>query len=166
VANLERAERYERAFLVLSAVMLVLFLGALGFSATRLGIHLPSRAGELDPTEVRSTPPFDEPGVRRLGPGEYEVVMIGQAWAYQPREIEVPAGSRVTFRATSLDVIHGLHIEGTRVNTFDRPGTHYMICHEYCGAGHHNMYGTLTVTEPGAAGRTPDAGDAGTAGAP
>lgn len=177
--NLERAERYERAFLVLSAVMLVLFLGALGFAATRLGIHLPSRAGELDPTEVRSTPPFDEPGVRRLGPSEYEVVMIGQAWAYQPREIEVPAGSRVTFRATSMDVIHGLHIEGTRVNvmlipgqvteityTFDEPGTHYMICHEYCGAGHHNMYGTLTVTESGGAARTPESGDAGTAGAP
>lgn len=160
MADIETAEKYEKAFLGLSAVMLVLFLGALGYAAVGLGIHLPSRAGELDPTEVSSTPPFDDPGVHRVGPGEYEVVVIAQAWAFQPGRIEVPAGAEVTFIATSRDVLHGLNIEGTTVNvmlipgqvtrvthTFDEPGQHYMICHEYCGVGHHNMYGTVTVTD-------------------
>lgn len=162
MADIETVEKYEKAFLGLSAVMLALFLGALGYAAVGLGIHLPSRAGELDPTRVSSTPPFDDPGVHRVGPDEYEVVVIGQAWAFQPREIEVPAGAEVTFIATSRDVIHGMNLEGTTINvmlipgqvtrvthTFEDPGQHFMICHEYCGAGHHNMYGTVTVTAPG-----------------
>lgn len=160
MANIERAERYERAFLSLSAVMLVLFLGALAYAALHLGIHLPGRAGQIDPKQVRSTAPFDEPGIRQVAPGEYEVVMVAQAWAYTPSEIEIPAGSRVTFLITSMDVVHGFDLEGTRVNvmilpgqitrttyTFEEPGTHYMICHEYCGVGHHTMYGTIRVTE-------------------
>lgn len=172
MADIETAEKYEKAFLGLSAVVLVLFLGALGYAAVGLGIHLPSRAGELDPTEVSTTPPFDDPGVHRVGPGEYEVVIVGQAWAFQPSEIRVPAGAEVTFVATSRDVLHGMNIEGTRVNvmlipgqvtrtsyTFEEPGQHYLICHEYCGVGHHNMYATVTVTGPGGDGGPADAGD-------
>lgn len=152
------AERYETVFLILSGAMLVVFLAALFYAAWGMGVNVPGRVSEIDPTEVRSTEPFDEPGMRRTGPESYEVVMIGQAWAFQPREIEIPAGSEVTFVATSVDVIHGLHIEGTRVNvmlipgqvsrvthTFDEPREHLLICHEYCGAGHHNMYGRLIV---------------------
>lgn len=153
-----RAERYETAFLILSGVMLVVFLGALFYAAWGMGVNVPGRVSEIDPTQVRSTEPFDEPGIQQTGPESYEVVMIGQAWAFQPREVRIPAGSEVTFVATSVDVIHGFHLEGTRVNvmlipgqvsrvthTFDEPGEHLFICHEYCGAGHHNMYGRLIV---------------------
>lgn len=155
------AERYEKAFLGLSAVMLVLFLGALFYAATAMGISLPSRAGELDPNEVRTTPPFDDPGIRQLGPDRYEVVMIGQAWGFVPSQLTLPAGAEIVFRLTSPDVLHGFSVEGTRVNamlipgqvtevtyTFRAPGEHLIICHEYCGIGHHNMYGTIEVVPP------------------
>ena len=79
-------------------------------------------------------------------------------WSFTPNEIRIPAGSEVTFLATSVDVIHGIHIEGTRVNMmlipgqiarntyrFEEPGEHLMVCHEYCGAGHHLMYGRVIV---------------------
>ena len=59
---------------------------------------------------------------------------------------------------TSIDVVHGFQIEGTRVNmmllpgqisrleyTFAEPGEHLLICHEYCGIGHHAMYGKVIV---------------------
>ncbi len=191
------AERYEKAFLGLSAVMLVLFLGALFYAATAMGISLPSRAGELDPTEVRSTPPFDDPGIRQVGPDRYEVVMIGQAWGFVPSELTLPAGAEIVFRVTSPDVIHGFDVEGTRLNamlipgqvteltyTFREPGEHLIICHEYCGIGHHNMYGTIEVVPPedfelpdeedtvedspdgGVAAAEPDAGDAREGGGP
>jgi len=103
-------------------------------------------------------PPFDNPGVRETAPGRYEVVMIGQAWSFTPGEVRVPAGSEVTFLMTSPDVIHGFHVEGTRLNvmlipgqvarvsyTFEEPGEHLIICHEYCGIGHHNMWGKVVV---------------------
>jgi cytochrome c oxidase subunit 2 len=64
----------------------------------------------------------------------------------------------VTFIATSTDVLHGFEIAGTRLNmmlipgqvaknsyTFPEPGEHLIICHEYCGAGHHVMYGKVIV---------------------
>ena len=39
-----------------------------------------------------------------------------------PNEIRIPAGSEVTFTTTSADVLHGLAIEGTRVNLMLIPG--------------------------------------------
>jgi cytochrome c oxidase subunit 2 len=107
---------------------------------------------------VRETPPFDQPGVFDRGNGEIEVVMLAQTWLYAPSEVRVPAGSKVTFRVTSPDVIHGFLIENTDINamivpgqitevtyTFDKPGEHLIICHEYCGIGHHGMYGRVVV---------------------
>jgi cytochrome c oxidase subunit II len=151
-------EKIEKVFLSLTTAMLLVFLVALFYSAFAMGVHLPSREGEIHPAEVRSTPPFDDPGVREVEPNRYEVVMIGSAWSFTPREVRVPAGAEVTFIATTTDVIHGVHVEGTRVNfmiipgqisrvtsTFREPGEYLIICHEFCGAGHHLMYGTLVV---------------------
>lgn len=150
--------KYEKAFLVATGAILAAFLGALFYSASAMGIKVPSVAGEVEPSRVRSTPPFDRPGVREVAPGRYEAVLIGQAWSYTPNEIRVPAGAEVTFIATSTDVLHGFAIDGTRVNMmlvpgqisrvtyrFDEPGEHLLICHEYCGLGHHVMYGRVIV---------------------
>lgn len=151
-----RVHVYERAFMVLSALMLVAFLVALGYAAFEMGLHLPSRAGEIAPDAVARTPPFDDPGVHEIGSGRYEAVVVARAWGYAPAEIRVPVGAEVTFRVTSIDVIHGFHVEGTRINmmvlpgqisqlayTFDEPGEHLLICHEYCGVGHHAMFGKV-----------------------
>ena len=153
-----KVHSYERAFLVVGAVMLVAFGGALTYASVALGIHLPDDVQRLDPTEVRNTPPFDETGVRQLAPDRYEVVMLASAWSFQPSEIRVPAGAEVTFLATATDVIHGVHVEDSRVNmmlipgqvsrnsyTFEEPGEYLMVCHEFCGLNHHNMYGKVVV---------------------
>lgn len=155
---MSRVHTYERAFLWLGAVMLVVFGITLVITSVAMGIHLPGRDQELDPTEVRQIPPFDEPGVRQVGENRYEVVLLGFAWRFQPAEIRIPAGSEVTFIATSTDVIHGLHVEDSRVNMmlipgqvarntyrFDEPGTYDMVCHEFCGIDHHNMAGEVIV---------------------
>lgn len=148
----------EKAFLWAGGIMLVLFLAALFGSSIAMGISLPGSFSRIEPSEVRTIEPFDEPGVRQIGEGQYEAVLIGQVWSFTPNEIRIPAGSEVTFLATSVDVIHGIHIEGTRVNMmlipgqiarntyrFEEPGEHLMVCHEYCGAGHHLMYGRVIV---------------------
>lgn len=153
-----KIEQYEKAFLGVGAVMLIVFFIALGYTSIAMGINLPGDAGRIDPTEVRSIPPFDEPGVFERGPGRYDVVMVGQAWAFQPNEVRIPAGSEVTFIATTVDVLHGIHVDGTLVNMmlipgqisrntyrFDEPGEHLLICHEYCGTGHHIMAGRVVV---------------------
>lgn len=149
---------YERIVLGLTGVLLVVALGAIASSVTISHVHLPGPVGRVDPRTLRTTPPFDQPGVREIGPGRYEAVMLVQAWSYTPSEVRVPAGSTVTFRVASADVTHGFMIERTNVNltvipgyvaeataTFREPGTYLLICHEYCGAGHQAMFGRVVV---------------------
>jgi cytochrome c oxidase subunit 2 len=133
-------------------------LAALTVTAFGAGMHLPGVAGRVSPTKVAQTAPFDQPGVVQIGPGRYEVRMTSQIWSYAPNEIRVPAGSTVTFIATSKDVIHGLFIPGANVNAmllpgqvtrvsarFDKPGEYPLLCHEYCGIAHHTMWARVIV---------------------
>ena len=151
-----KIETYEKAYLWLGGLTLLACLVVLLYSSVAMDIHLPGRAGEVDPKLLASTPPFDQPGVRQVGPNKYEAVLIGRAWSFNPPEIRVPVGAEVTFIGTSQDVIHGFFIEGTRVNimlipgqvatathTFREPGEYTIICHEYCGIGHHTMFGKV-----------------------
>ncbi len=153
-----RIHAYEKAFLALSAFMLVVFVGALVYATTVRGMMLPGEGGRIDPKQIFRTAPFDHPGVYQTGPNEYHVVMIAMAWAYLPSEIHVPAGAKVTFEISSADVIHGFEIPGTRVNmmvipgqigrlthTFTTKGTLHLICHEYCGVGHQTMNAKVVV---------------------
>lgn len=153
-----KVHTYERSFLMVGAVMLVAFLFALLYASVAMGIHLPGRAGLIDPQQVVTSPPFDQPGVRQTGPNQYEAVVIGRTWSFEPSEIRVPAGAEVTFIVTTPDVIHGFAIEGTRINmmlipgqisrntyTFTEAGEHLLICHEYCGLNHHGMFGRVVV---------------------
>ncbi|HEX6252459.1 MAG TPA: cytochrome c oxidase subunit II [Gemmatimonadaceae bacterium] len=153
-----KVHSYEKAFVTVGGIVLVVCGAALIYASVGHGIHLPGAAGRLEPTSVYSTPPFNQPGVRQTGPNQYEAVVVAQSWLFLPAEIRVPAGAEVTITATAVDIIHGLAVAGTRVNmmlipgqisrntyTFDRPGEYLLICHEYCGIGHHTMSGKLVV---------------------
>jgi cytochrome c oxidase subunit 2 len=96
--------------------------------------------------------------VVEVGPGRYEVRIVAGIWFFSPNEIRVPAGSLVTFNATSRDVIHGLALHDVNVNLmllpgrvvrataqFNQPGEHLFVCHEYCGMAHHTMFGKVIV---------------------
>jgi cytochrome c oxidase subunit 2 len=153
-------ERYEKIFMALGGVFLLAAVAALGVSVVGGHASLPAPAGRLDPQEVTTTPPFDEPGVFPTGDNTYEVVMIARAWQWEPAEVTVPVGSEVTFTITSPDAVHGFLVPDTQLNamvipgqvtevtqTFDEAGTYSVICHEYCGIGHHTMGGLITVEE-------------------
>ncbi|MDI3341754.1 MAG: cytochrome c oxidase subunit II [Sphaerobacter sp.] len=153
-----KVEFYEKVFLVLTVVVLAAGLITIGASVLVAGVHVPSPAARVDPRTVAQTPPFDQPGLREIAPGKYEAVILARAWFYDPKEIRVPVGSTVTFKMTSADVVHGFELEGTTLNgmlipgqvltmttTFEEPGEHLFICHEYCGVGHHTMFGRVVV---------------------
>jgi cytochrome c oxidase subunit 2 len=86
------------------------------------------------------------------------VRVIATQFMFVPRCIAVPANRRVTLRFASPDVLHGLLITGTNVNTmvvpgfvaqvhteFTQSGDLLMPCHEYCGLGHSEMWATVQV---------------------
>ncbi|MBI3990446.1 MAG: cytochrome c oxidase subunit II [candidate division NC10 bacterium] len=149
---------YELAWILPSIAIPVGMLVALIVTAFGAGIHVPGDEGRVDPTKLAVTSPFDQPGVFEVGPGRYEARMVAGTWFFAPNEIRVPAGSTVTFVATSKDVVHGLFIPKVNVNVmllpgwvarvvarFDRPGEYPFLCHEYCGIAHHTMWGKVIV---------------------
>ena len=157
-------DRYERLFIYAAVALLVVFMGALAVSSFAFGIRVPTAYEKVDPRTVATPPsPWGLPAeerLRELSPGNYEVYLLGQMWQFSPNTITVPAGSRVTFYVTSKDVQHGFKIIDTNINimalpgevgvltaTFDEPGTYNFVCHEYCGALHHTMYGQVVVEE-------------------
>ena len=150
--------RSEKIWLASGVITLVIFLGIIGGAALSDGIVPPSHIETIDPTRVASTPPFDHPGMRRAGDHAVEVYVVAHIFAFTPSTIDIPAGTNVTFYATSPDVVHGFFITGTAVNMmivpgwvssashrFDTPGKYLLLCNEYCGTGHHFMYGTIEV---------------------
>jgi cytochrome c oxidase subunit II len=150
--------RYERWWMTFGLAILVLFGATIFVAALADNINVPSGEQTIDPTKVASTPPFDHPGLRRLSDGSYEAYFISQVFQFTPGKLEIPLGSKVTFYVTGTDVVHGFEIAKTDVNmmvvpgwvntashTFTRPGTYLLVCNEYCGIGHQNMYATIEV---------------------
>lgn len=156
-------DRTEKIFIISSIVLVVIFALAIAVSSIAYGIQVPSPFEQVDPNTV-ATPgasPWGEPAeerVHELAPGKYEAYILAQTWTFLPKEVRIPVGSEITFYLTSKDVQHGFKLSDTNINmmvlpgqvstltaTFNKPGTYYFICHEYCGVGHHTMYGSLIV---------------------
>ncbi len=150
--------RYERIWLTVGVAMLAFFLAVVATAAIVEGFVPPSNVQRIDPTRVSQTPPFDHPGLRKIAAGAYEAYYVAHIFAFDPRTITVPAGSRVTFYVTSSDVEHGFSIPETGVNTmvtpgwvstvshtFKTPGTYLLVCNEYCGSGHQLMAAKVEV---------------------
>jgi cytochrome c oxidase subunit 2 len=145
-----RIDPYEKAWMLASGAIMILFLIAVGISVF-YGFSLPGHA------HVESSRPA-EPAVVQREPGHYDVYMRAQIWSFVPSEIKVPAGSSVTFYVTSPDLLHGLMVERTNINVtvlpgrtakitarFDESGEYRFFCHEYCGLAHHVMFGKVIV---------------------
>ena len=115
-------DRLEGTFLWLSGAMLVVFAGAIMISVFGLGVQLPTQVDQVAPADVETEPGFDNPGVREIYPGRYEVYIVAQAWQFAPTQVDIPAGSEVTFFITSKDIIHGFKVFDTNVNIMVIPG--------------------------------------------
>lgn len=152
---------YERRWIKVAIGTLAVFFVAITIAGFALGIQVPTTEARVDPKTLDWTPPWDEPGLRTVVEGEeYDLYIVGRRFAFNPREVTVPAGARVNFYVTSADVQHGILLQDTNINMmvipgqvskltaeFDEPGTYDYVCHEFCGAGHAVMFGTLTVEE-------------------
>ena len=152
------AARIERRWAILSIVIVGLLVGM----ATFIGIHqatMPQgRVETADPKTLHLSGEFVESnlGSALEADGSVTVRAIGQQYSFTPQCIVVPAETPITLRATSADVVHGLLIEGTNINTmlvpgyvaelpirFKAPGEHVMPCQEFCGIGHQGMWGKV-----------------------
>ena len=153
-------DRLEKIYIYISIAVLVIFTIAITIAGFSLGIQVPSPSQLIDPNTIKDSGPFSEPGLKELSPGKYELYIRAEAspWRFYPDEITIPQGAEVTIHVTSADVQHGFKLQDSNINfmvlpgqvstltyTFDELGEFPFVCTEYCGVGHQNMYGVITV---------------------
>jgi cytochrome c oxidase subunit 2 len=156
------AAQVERRWATLSIAIVVL----LAVLAAIAGIHrstMPQTQVEtIRPETLHLDGEFIESNLGTAVESDGSVVVraIGQQYSFTPACIVVPAQTPITIRATSADVIHGLLIEGTNINTmlvpgyisvqaarFERTGDYLMPCQEFCSFGHEGMWGKVRVVD-------------------
>jgi cytochrome c oxidase subunit II len=150
---------YERLWMYAAAIIIAVFLTVIGVSTYAYNVHPPSHVETIQPSKIFEDPRFARVGEVIAGPdGTLEVPMVASMFAFIPNEVRVPAGRPVRFRLTSADVVHGFMVSGTNANAmlmpgyvsqfttvFSTPGDYLIVCHEFCGTGHHAMFGRIIV---------------------
>ncbi|MEM0481496.1 MAG: cupredoxin domain-containing protein [Nitrososphaerota archaeon] len=91
-----------------------------------------------------------------------EFIITARQWAYDPPAIEVEQGDEVIIRLKSIDISHGIYIEGYDIRAdlilgegkpnevvlkfvADKPGSFIFRCSVNCGPFHPFMTGVLKV---------------------
>ena len=160
----------ELRWAVVVGVAVGIIVIAVVFAGVVLGINPPSNIEHIDPKTLHLSAEFTESnlGTRVDQNGQVTVRVVATQFAFIPSCMVVPANRPVTLRFASPDVIHGILVTGTNVNTMVVPGyvsqvhTEFtdtgdllMPCQEFCGVGHSQMIATVRVVP--AAGFNPDA---------
>jgi cytochrome c oxidase subunit 2 len=156
------AARVERRWATMSVVIVLLLAAA----AALIGIHHATqpqgRIETIDAARLHLSGEFVESNLgSAVEPdGSVTVRAIGQQYSFVPDCLLVPTDTPITIRATSPDVVHGIIIIGTNINTmlvpgyisnirarFSTPGEHLMPCQEFCGVGHEGMWAKVKVID-------------------
>ena len=142
----------------ISAIMLAVIA-----AGVVMHINPPSNIETSDPKTLHLSAEFTEAnlGTQVDANGQVTARIVTTQFAFVPRCVVLPAGRPVTLRFASPDVIHGILVTGTNVNTmvipgyvsqvhtvFQTTGDLLMPCHEYCGLGHSEMVATVRVVPP------------------
>jgi len=163
----------EKAWVWIVGIITAVMLGSIFYTAFALNVHPPSNVEVIDSTQLHLTEEFaeDKLGVTRNPDGSLTVRIVAGRYGFFPQHVEVPADTPITFRFATPDVLHGLHLPGTNVDTMVIPGFVSQVrteinydavakvakkvangglrvpiyCNEYCGLGHHFMWSRVTV---------------------
>src|SRR4029078_9051126 len=141
-------------------VLVAVLLGMVLFTALTQNINPPSNVERIDPKNLHLSGEFAEQNLGTViaADGGVTTRIIATQFMFVPHCVAVPQGRPVTLRLASPDVIHGILVTGTNVNTMVVPGyvsqVHtvfrtvgnlLMPCHEFWGLGHSQMLARVQV---------------------
>ncbi len=142
----------EKKIVTIAVLTSIVHLCLIAYAALKLNITVPGC--------VENPQNIEKAEIISHGEKRYELRMISKMWAFEPKVTRLPVGSKVDIFMVSKDVNHGFQIVGTNVNVmavpgvvtqaqveFRKPGSYRIVCNEYCGTGHHDMYGIIEVSE-------------------
>jgi cytochrome c oxidase subunit II len=158
----EVAARTERRWAMISVIIIVVLALLAAFAGIHRSTMPQARVETIDPARIHLSGEFVESNLGSvLEPnGAVTVRAIGQQYSFTPACLLLPAQTPITLRATSADVVHGILIQGTNVNTmlvpgyiseqlirFEKTGEYLMPCQEFCSFGHEGMWGKVRVID-------------------
>jgi cytochrome c oxidase subunit 2 len=158
----EVAERTEKRWATISVAIIIVLALLAAFAGIHRATMPQARVETIDPTRLHLAGEFVEPNLGSVleADGAVTVRAIGQQYSFTPACILVPAQTPITLRATSADVVHGILIQGTNVNTMlvpgyvseqfmriEKTGDYLMPCQEFCSFGHEGMWGKVKVID-------------------
>lgn len=164
----------ELRWIAVVAFVLSSLLGVIVVTSYRHMLHPPSSEQRVASDSLHLNGEFVERnlGTEARSDGRIVVRIVATRFTFVPECVPVPAGRPFLLRVASSDVVHGLLVDGTNINTMvvphdvsvvtsriDTPGDYRMPCHEYCGLGHSEMVGQVRVV-PAEAWRAPATPDA------
>ena len=153
----------ELRWAAIVAIIVGIILIAILYAAIAMHVNPPSNSEYVDPKTLHLSAEFTESnlGTRVDRDGHVVARVIATQFEFVPNCFVLPANRDVTIRLTSPDVIHGILVTGTNVNTmvlpgwvsqvhtvFRKTGDLLMPCHEFCGLGHSQMMATVRVVSP------------------
>ncbi len=156
IAVVRSERRWATAMVAVSAVLLAAIL----YAAMSLHLNPPTNVELVDPATIHVSGEFaeDNLGTRLEPQGGIVTRLVTTQFSFSPSCVVVPQDTPVTFRVVSPDVIHGIMVVGTNVNTmvipgyvsrvrtrFSEAGEMLMPCHEFCGLGHSQMIAKVRV---------------------
>ena len=160
--SLDVVDEAERRWSYVVGGVVAFVLGVIMLASVHWAAQPPSNVEAIDASRLHLSGEFMEGnlGTAIQPDGSAVVRVIAQQYSFVPQCIVVPADTRVVFRVTSPDVVHGFLVTGTNVNSmvvpgfiaevrtrFDQPGEHAMPCHEYCSVGHEGMWARVKVVD-------------------
>ncbi|MDE1997063.1 MAG: cytochrome c oxidase subunit II [Rhizobiaceae bacterium] len=156
------AARIERRWAAISILIIAFLTGMAVFAGVHQATLPQGQVETINPTTLHLSGEFVESNLgSAVEPdGSVTVRVVGQQYSFTPECILVPANTPVTFRATSADVVHGLLVQKTNINSmlvpgyvsvqtaeFKEPGEHLMPCQEFCSVGHEGMWARVKVID-------------------
>jgi cytochrome c oxidase subunit 2 len=108
----------------LVTVIVTIIMLAIIYAGIVHHINPPSNIETIDPKTLHLTGEFTEGnlGTTVDASGRVTSRMVATQFAFQPQCLLVPANRPVTLRFATPDVIHGILVTGTNVNTMIIPG--------------------------------------------
>ncbi|MCX5757738.1 MAG: cupredoxin domain-containing protein [Candidatus Hydrogenedentes bacterium] len=97
----------------------------------------------------------------KVASGDAKVIKVtAKKFEFSPKEITLKKGEPVVLEFTSLDRKHGFNCPGLNIGTAidppkvsqvpftpEKAGAYEFHCDVFCGSGHEQMMGTITVTD-------------------
>jgi len=153
--------RSEKHWAIAMVAVSTVLLSSIVYAAVGMHLRPPSNNVEtIDPATLHVSGEFveDNLGTSVDSKGNVTIRVVTAQFAFQPACVVVPQDTPVTLRLASPDVIHGIIVVGTNVNTmvvpgyvsqvrtrFHQLGEQLMPCHEFCGLGHSQMLAHVRV---------------------